>query len=259
MSIYKHRFAVDIFAMAREGASDKVIAKQLGVGAPTLSNWKKKHPSVRYAFKKARKERKANENTDWQAYVRGRLSKKLVPLWDKIVTFEREQNGYSRIEALLEGKGKRTRQQLLVYALLQTGFNLSKALRKVAISRRTFDEWRENDPEFIDLVGEIELVKKDFFEEGLVRLIRSGDSPATIFANRTVNRDRGYGESTEVKLSGNIGFIPVPIHELDLPLEVQRAILEAINNRKDTKSLPAGEGALQVVKKHVDSVEVSKG
>jgi hypothetical protein len=256
--MFKHKFAVDIYAMAREGCSDKVIAKQLGVGAPTLCGWKKKHASVRYAFKKARKERKINENTDWQAYIRGRLSPKLLKLWDKITMFDHDENGYAQIEAMLESRGKRTRQQLLIYAFLQSGFNISKALRKVAIPQSTFDNWRENDPEFIELLGEVKLAKKDFFEEALIRLVRSGDSPATILANKTLNKDRGYGEHTEVHVSGNVGFLPIPIHELDLPLEVQRMILEALHNREKVKALPPGESVIDLPKKHVESVEVLK-
>jgi len=129
---------------------------------------------------------------------------------------------------------------LLIYALLITGFNLSKALRKVAIPRNTFSHWAESDPEFVDLLVEVEQIKKDFFEDGLIKLVKAGDSPSTIFANKTLNRDRGYGEVIESRISGTLAVASIAISELSLSPAILRGILDAVKERDNsTKVLPS--------------------
>ena len=258
MALFKTRFLIDIYELALAGASDKTIAKHLGVSTAGFCGWKQEKKLVRYALKKAMKKRAVNEDTDWRGYIRGKLPPKIQDVWDKITEFEQESNGYTKIESLLNGKGRHVRQQLLVYAMLYTGFNTSKALRKVAISRSEFNKWKENDPEFMELLDEIKFIQKDFFEEGLIKLVRRGDSPAIIHVAKTFNRDRGYGEHTELRVSGNIGFIPIPIHELDLPVEVQRILLEALREKEKMKALPEGQIPVPIMaKKHVESKEVT--
>jgi hypothetical protein len=231
MTAFKSKYVIDIYAMALDGANDKTIAKALGVTPAGFVGWKRTRKSVQYALKRAKKDKAKSTNLNWSEYIRGRLPIRLQKIWDDITQYEKDPSGYGKIEKLINGKSKRVRQQLLVYALLISGFNLSKALRKVAIPRNTFLHWAENDPDFVDLLTEIEQVKKDFFEEGLIRLIKSGDSPATIFANRTVNRDRGYNDVLETRVSGTVDVRAITINELDLSPDVLRAILNAVHAR----------------------------
>lgn len=235
MTAFKTRFIVDIYSLALQGCNDRAIGKYLGVSPAGFCGWKKTKKMVRYALWKAHKDRNQSKAINWNEYVRGRLPKKLRRVWDEITAFEREDNGYSKIRLLLDGKSKRVRQHLFICSLLSCGFNVSKALRKVGMSRTTLDIWVEKDHEFVELVREVELTKKDFFEEGLVNLVKQGDSPATIFANRTMNKDRGYGERLEIDNSLTIGVKPISISELDLPLEVQRMILDAIKQQQQMK------------------------
>jgi hypothetical protein len=237
MAIFKPRFIVDIYRLSREGLNDKQIAKELSVSATGFACWKTRYASVRYALFRAKKDRIAAETTDWKEYVRGRLPPKLQKVWDKLMEFDKEASGYSQAERLLKERPVKTRQQLLVFSILSSGFNLSKALRKVGLTREIFADWMENDPEFTALLHEVQEVKKDFFEEGLIRLIKAGDSPAIIFANKTLNRDRGYAERMEHVHSGNILLTTVPIGELELPPEMLRVLLDALKR----KQMPQGQ------------------
>ena len=241
MTAFKSRFVIDIYAMARDGANDKTIAKTLGVTPAGFVGWKRNHKGVQYALKRAKKDRNSGADLDWTEYIRGQLPKRLRQVWDKITEFGQDPSGYGKIEKLLGKESRRARQELLVYAILSSGFSLAKALRKVAIPRNTFLHWAETDPEFVELLTEIDEIKKDFFEEGLIKLVKAGDSPATIFGNRTLNRSRGYGEITETRVSGVIGVASITVGELNLPPDVLRSILKAVALREsEQKKLPAG-------------------
>jgi len=240
MALFKTKYLIDIYSLARDGANDKIIAKALGVTPSCFCGWKKSRPGVQYAIKKAYRDRKNNDKMDWKTYIRGRLPSHLQALWDEITEFERDTSGYGKIEKLLSKKSRRIRQELLVYAILVTGFSLTKALRKVAIKRVTFYKWIESDPEFVELLNEVNEMKKDFFEEGLLRLVKAGDSPAIIFGNRTLNRDRGYGEILETRSSLNVSVTSIPIGKLNLSPDILRTILDAVKSQDiDTRpSLP---------------------
>lgn len=231
---YKPQYAIDIYRWVLGGLSDKQIAMNLGVSHGTVSQWKRRYASVRYAFWRGEKDKAAGKETDWEEYVKGRLPLRLQKVWEEMCVLEKEPTGYAKAKALLRVKPRRLQQQMLVYAVLSNGFNLSRALHRLGIPRRTLMMWMETDPQFTDLLHEVHEIKKDFFEEGLMKLIQAGDSPATIFANRTQNRDRGYAEKTEVVHSGEVVQWTVPIGELGLSNEVLREVLTALK----TKTLP---------------------
>lgn len=229
---YHVRMMIDIYSMARDGYNDKIIAKALGVTPAAFCLWKKKYKSVQYAFKKAEKDKKSIDNMDWTEYIKNRIPDHLKSLWNEISQYDSNASGYEMAQQLLHRKSRRIRQDLLCHAILACNFNLTKALRKVGVARCTFVKWMENDPEFVELLNEVREIKQDLFEEGLIRLVRAGDSPAIIFANRTVNRKRGYGEHVSTSFEANINVTSLPLHELDLAPEILRALMEAMNKRK---------------------------
>jgi len=238
---FKEKFIIDIYSMARDGMSEVVMSKKLGITRPCFTQWRNKHKSVRYALKKAKEDRRKGTNLNWTEYVSRQLPTRLQSIWSKITEYGCDATGYGKVEKLLSKETHRVRQELLVYAILISGFSLSKALKKVAIPRGTFVHWAETDPDFVELLTEVEEIKKDFFEEGLIKLIKAGDSPATIHGNKTLNRDRGYGEVIEQRISGMVGIASLPIGELNLPPEILRAILQAVEARENKqKTLPSG-------------------
>jgi hypothetical protein len=114
-----------------------------------------------------------------------------------------------------------------------------RACRKVGISRQTFFLWCK-DEKFQALVDEIQEAKKDFFEGSLIRLVAAGDTSATIFANRTVNKDRGYSErhQVDVNVSGQVTHKHelVSMEQLKLPTAVEKMLLQQIRKVKQIES-----------------------
>ena len=70
----------------------------------------------------------------------------------------------------------------------------------------------------------------------------AGTSSAIIFANRTLNRDRGYSEKLLVEHSGTIQHLLIPLQRLNLPMEVLLQIEEAMAQLPEyQKTLPPGD------------------
>lgn len=229
-TLWKDTYYVKAYQLAKSGFTNTKVAAGLGVTLTTLEKWISKKAALREALTDARSVDEAGAAASFRDYVYQRLDPHLRDLWDTINRFEKEKNGILRIEALLEAKGKRTRQRLWLYALTNSNFNPSAACRKVNISRQTFEAWC-GDPDFQSLVDEIDWHKGNFFEAQLVRLVKSGDTHATIFANRTFNRDRGYNDKLEVegKIQHEHSYT---LDDLDLPADQLRSILDAITKKE---------------------------
>jgi len=78
---------------------------------------------------------------------------------------------------------------------------ITKSCDKAQVPLRTYYNWLD-DPTFRDAVEEARTSIKDFGEAALFKLINSGNPAATIFYNKTKNRDRGYIERREIEHSG---------------------------------------------------------
>ncbi len=235
-SIYKDIYVINVYELAKlDGMSDVKIAKAMGLSVPTFLKWKMKKPLFRYAYLKGKNYSKNTDGSSvsFQQYVYQRLPKKLRRLWREL---NKIKGNTERIETLFAGKPKRYRQHLFLHAWISCNFNVSAACKKVNLSRSTLDKWIENDYEFSKLFKDIDWHKKNFFESSLCRLVQSGNSAATIFANRTYNRDRGYNEKQEISISGNINHYVVSMDNLDLPLEVKKLILENLRKTKRIES-----------------------
>ncbi len=100
-------------------------------------------------------------------------------------------------------KKKSTKQalsnkELLIEALAKTKGIIATACKSVNVSRRTFYNWKEEDPEFAEAVEEIMENQIDTVESKLIDNIESGDTTAIIFYLKTKGRKRGYGDKLEV-------------------------------------------------------------
>lgn len=232
LSKYREEFAIDAYIYAAMGMVDKKVAQALDIEIATFHAWTDRYPAFRYAIAKARDGQNGGVET-FQEYVYKRLSPAMQEAWDHLCAWEQLPNGIERIEAMLSERGVRARQQLWVHAMVQRNFNASEANRAVNISRTTLQKWIEQDPDFPKLVDEIHFHKKNFFESSLFKLVKKGNVLATIFANKTQNRDRGYGSSLDVQIQGKIthehGF---NLDQLDLPLDVRLQVLAAIRKQQ---------------------------
>lgn len=229
-SSFKDTYYVKFYLLAKSGLTDAKIAKAVNVSLKTIEKWKRQKPALREAIEEARSLEDMGAQASFRDYVYQRLDPRLKELWDSINRYEKEKNGILRIEALLNNQGKETRQRLWLYALTNSNFNPSAACRKVNVSRQCFETWCE-EPDFQALVDEIDWHKGNFFEAHLVKLVKSGDTHAVIFANRTFNRGRGYGEKLEVQHSGKVE-IAYTLDDLDLDVDTLRTLAAAIEKRE---------------------------
>lgn len=230
---YKPEFVVEAYLAAKSGMTNNQISKILGVSLHTLNAWRVKKKAFRSALKRGRSEHKDNQNNtlSFRDYVFGHLSYKNRKLWKKINKLskpgkKRKKDYIEQIEILLEKRGQLARQSMFMYAWVSSNFSISMALRKVNISRSTFEYWKQSK-DFLELFKEMEWHKKNFFEEYLCKLVRRGNAPATIYANKTFNRDRGYGEKIEVdmNLSGELDQNVIQVDTLNLSLDLRKVLL----------------------------------
>lgn len=200
---WKPIYLVQIYRMVKLGITDVDICKGLKISRQCLWTWREEKPELQEAISIAKKEMAESESLP--AWIYARLTPELKKLWKKIREYEKEAGGtgIAKIELMLQDGGKRVRQQLFLYALCESRFSPSHAMRKVNITKRELDYWLKNDVEFAELVEEIQWHKGNFFEEALVMLVREGNPAAVLFANKTFNRDRGYANKTEVDVNVN--------------------------------------------------------
>jgi hypothetical protein len=217
-------FILDFYdAFLREGTLRKV-AVTLGVARHTLDNRLLRFSELRIAKERAEARRASTESL--KEYVFGHLSKDAKAVWEEVQFWKDSDTANEKARAILDGKSKRLRQELFVHALATNNFDVSYACRTTGVTRNCLEHWKE-DPNFMALVEEIQWHKKNFFEKALLDLVQSGHPNAVIFANRTINRDRGYCEKIEIEHGGSID-LGWSIDQLELPLETRKQILEAI-------------------------------
>lgn len=84
------------------------------------------------------------------------------------------------------------KEKALLQALDSTCGIISTACEKAKVSRRTFYNWRQENPAFAAAAEDILEAQKDFVEGKLLSLIAMGDTSATTFYLRTKAKDRGY-------------------------------------------------------------------
>jgi hypothetical protein len=200
----------------------------------SMFNWYKDSPHIRLARKMA--EEKRGHKVDFSGYVLNRLSPEARETWNQIKLHKKDPT-FAKIDAILDGKPKRIRQELFIHALVSSNFDLSTACRIVGISKNTLEFWRRNDLEFLQLIEEIQWHKKNFFEHALMDLVEFRNPAAVMFVNRTMNADRGYTEKLQLEHSGGIDTTGINIEDLDLDLDTRKKLLEAIRKQKAQKEM----------------------
>lgn len=244
---WDERHYVTVYELARSGMTEKEVASALGVSQPTLKRWKAQKPALRDAWDRGTQSREKLQDYTFQDYVFDQLPDHLRELWQEINLIEFETNDIARIEALLQRHGKRARQHLFLYSLAHTNFNITRALRKVNIRRKTYEDWLVNEPDFAELIDEINWHKDNFFEQAFIRRVQAGDTPAVIHAAKTKLRHRGYNEKQEIHHhhdhNVNVLQATINISELDLPLDVRRTVLQAMREQRADNLLEHKETA----------------
>lgn len=247
--MWEDTYYVTAYEHARNGLTDAQIAEMLKVDPATFCIWKQKKPALHDALQRARRTITQSKTQQTLDYIYNRLPPHLKLLWDKINLCEHAEGGSAKLEALFKDHGMRARQHLFLHAMIVTNFNASEACRKVGVSKATVDAWVRTDPDFPELLDEILWHKKNFFESALIERVAEGDVNATLFANRTLNRDRGYGESKSIEVSGEVRHshshtVTIDPEELGLPFDVARLIYEKLKEHNYKKREPLPDSVL---------------
>jgi len=241
----------EAYALAAQGEDDIIIAKSFGANKITFFRWKKKYKALFNALKAARKNTKKTSKGQqmglMREYVHGRLPDELKPVWNEIMGSIDNNNVLpeKRLNALLGGvkDDTKARQTLWLYIWFECNFNQSEACRQLGVSHNIVNNVWKKDVDFMNLFSEMNRIKGDFFEGALMQGVRTGNPYLIWQANKTFNRDRGYGESLDVKFSGSVEHNHViSIDELDLSLDVRKEVLEAM--RKRNKKLEVDNTAM---------------
>ena len=150
--------------------------------------------------------------------------------------------------------GKREQQKLLIYGLVESHFDVNSALKALKIPLKTFRNWVKDDPEFAEMISEVQDQKKAFIEGRLFKLIAMGSERATIFGAERLLKET-YG--AELKHTGNIEHNHQHNTGLDLsklPVEVRSQIFEILAQ----SNLVDPDGLLAETPTALDAVEVKR-
>lgn len=220
---------LDVYDAVVRSPSLEVAAQHLGLSKDSLLIRLRKSKRLKAAQRRAETRREGKVTLG--DYVLGRLSPVARSIWEKLQYWEELPDAEAKAAAILQGQPERLRQELFIHALLRSSYNVSTAARLTHVNHQTLRRWRAQ-ADFQQLVEEVQQHKKDFFEDALVRMVANDVPAAVIFANRTLNADRGYSEKVEMRHSGNV-TVGIDLESLDLPLDVKRQILDAIKRQEE--------------------------
>jgi len=107
-------------------------------------------------------------------------------------------------------------------------------LARSGVSYNMLERWKEEDPDFPKLVDFLNTLRGNFFEDALCDAVADGDTAATIFANRTFNRERGYNDKLiDIKKTVHqLNEHVVKIADLGLSIDEKRALLAEVRKTK---------------------------
>lgn len=182
-------------------------------------------------------------------YVFSQLSEQAQATWKEISATK----SWEEVDAIFSRRTKRIRQELFVYALANSSYDLSSACRMVGIRRDQLAKWR-HDLGFMQLLEEIKWHKKNFFESALVQLVEERHPGAVMFVNRTLNADRGYSEKLQVEHTGAIQN-EIDWNTLELDPETKRKVLEAIRKQRNKEPKRIKDVQVEITEK---ATEVSQ-
>ncbi len=232
---WKDIYLLRVYEFAKAGMTERKMAMALGVSIQTFTIWEKKKKLFKQFLEEGRTFYKGKKNKDgkeisFREYVYQRLPDTVRKLWREIDKLDKAKSPRGLTEALLKRGGKRARQHLFLYAWTASNFSISVAMRKLCINKHTFTAWCKEE-QFADLIDEVNWHKKNFFEDYLLKLVKGGDTSATIFANRTQNRDRGYNERVDINLSADILTTRHNVDDLELSTELKKELLKSLRKR----------------------------
>jgi hypothetical protein len=92
----------------------------------------------------------------------------------------------------------------LIEAMIKCHGVVTTACAAVGISRNQFYQYYNNDPQFKEEIDEIQDINLDFVEDKLFENIADKDRASIFFYLRYRGRKRGYIDSSDLNISGNL-------------------------------------------------------
>lgn len=99
---------------------------------------------------------------------------------------------------------KANKKGLFLEKLKESYGIIASACTSIGITRRTFYNWINDDPEFKEKVSEVMETQVDRVEGYLFKKISEGDTACTIFYLKCKGRNRGYGDHVENYITGTM-------------------------------------------------------
>lgn len=215
------------YACAASGMNVTTIAKALGVDFNTLQAWRAKYPVIERAMESGWASAKAPAQLR-EEWVFARLEPHLRALWMDIEALWESETSRHQIFDRVRDVPDDERQAVFLYALASSTFSVNAAMQMVGIGKKTMDRWLD-DPNFAELVSQVEWHKDNFIEDRFLGLVRAGYEPAIMWAARTKLAARGYGQS--VKVSGEVAHthaVGVNLYSLGLPSDLLDQVVSAM-------------------------------
>ena len=98
------------------------------------------------------------------------------------------------------------KKERMLEALVKSLGVITTACKSTGIARRTHYDWLLADPEYKIRYEAIPDIVIDFGEHHLHKLIKKGNTAATIFFLKTKGKKRGYIERQEIETTGDNMF-----------------------------------------------------
>lgn len=230
---FAYWMVVDIFRLTRDGLTMSAVADHLDVSLISLGNWKRDKPCVAHAFTEGEFWRNNKESefalTDnFVDYCLNMLPAEERALWETVDMWADEPDAFERTRSLLRDKGKKTHQMLYVHAFISLNYDCNKAAERVCVPLKTFRAW-QTDPDFQMMMDAVNAHRKNFCEAALMGLVKGGHPQAIMFANKTLNADRGFAEKAIIQHQGDVNHHhdAIPFDELELSPACLREIRQA--------------------------------
>lgn len=246
---YKDDWVLEAYDLALKGVTNTVIAQHLGIAVELLSIYKSRYPLLRKAIDRGHeKAAHLTKPKNQEEYFLGFLTPEAKKVWETITDIS-NFNGLDadqrrqKVIGLLDAGGKHIRQMLYLRALVSFGFKIKPAKDLVCISEQTLRNWMK-DEEFARMYYEVYTGYGDMLQDALTQKIIDGDTAVIMMANKTFNKNRGFGETLKVDVSGKVGVYDksIPAEVIDsLPLETKKQIIEAMEKYKGRKMIESKE------------------
>lgn len=194
------------------------VAEELGLKPTTLKQLMAEEPVLQRAADAAQADRLPAAFHD--------LSDESKGIWEALNNPAATDVKQAALIAMAD-KGERERKRLLAWGLLQNNFDVSSACRNLKIGIRQFELWVKNDPEFAEMIAEIQSAKRHFVEGRLFALVAAGSEKAIMFSAERLMRDQ-YGKVVEH--TGTINHAHSSIDLGRLPVAVKAQIFELLEN-----------------------------